>query len=122
MKRILLSALVSLLYLPLIMIGFFVGAIIGPYIAVIADLWHTAGFIVNLLPDIVMGFLGGYLSAICVSQIYREFHFISAIILPIILQVIAILGAIGTEGYERLLPYLIAIIAYIYCLKNADNL
>jgi len=127
MKKIILSILVSIIFLPLAFVGQAIGNFFGGYTAMIFENWFVAKFVVEFIPYIIGGMLGGGLSAVAVSKIYKSFNMVSAMIIPsiIILATLAgnIIVPIIRENYASLDIYMtvsnaVLIISYYYFLKE----
>ena len=129
MKKYILSILVSLLFIPLAIIGQAIGLFFGGYAAKIFANWFAASFIVLLIPYLLSGVLGGYISAKAIQFLYKSFHLTSTLIIPSILIFISCLGEILGPIYNKdsnfdfliVISNLALIISYYYFLKEIDN-
>ena len=126
MKRILISIIVSVIFIPLALIGQAIGIFIGPIAASIFEAWFAAAFVVELIPYIMGGFFGGYISALAVSKIYKSFQLIAAMIIPSITIAVSLSGNIllpffsGFQNFDlyATISNALLIIVYFYILKN----
>ena len=109
MKTKFISLLVSILYLPLLIIGQFIGNIIGslltPIIKTFDLLWIS--WIINFISDILFmligGVIGGLICGFIISKIYKSFNFFYVSIFPwsiTLLYVIAIFLIAPSYGQE----------------------
>ena len=109
MKTKSISLLVSILYLPLIFIGQFIGNIIGSFLTPIVKsfdlLWIS--WIINFISDILFmligGVIGGLICGFIISKIYKSFNFFYVSIFPwliTLLYVIAIFLIAPSYGQE----------------------
>ena len=67
MKRILLSIIVSVIFIPLALIGQAIGIFIGPIAANIFEVWFAAAFVVELIPYAMGGLF--WRIYICISSL-----------------------------------------------------
>ena len=126
MKRIFLSIIVSVIFIPLALIGQAIGIFIGPIAASVFEAWFAAAFVVELIPYAMGGYLGGYISALAVSKIYKSFHLIAAMIIPSITIALSLSGNIllpffsGFQNFDiyATISNALLIIVYFYVLKN----
>ena len=129
MKRILISIIVSIIFIPLALIGQAIGIFIGPIAASIFEAWFAAAFVVELIPYAMGGYFGGYISALAVSKIYKSFHLIAAMIIPSIAIAISLSGNIllpffsGFQNFDiyATISNALLIIVYFYILKNPNE-
>ena len=109
MKTKFISLLVSILYLPLIFIGQFIGNIIGSFLTPIIKsfdlLWIS--WIINFISDILFmligGVIGGLICGFIISKIYKSFNFFYVSIFPwsiTVLYVITIFLIFPSYGQE----------------------
>ena len=118
-KNKILSFLVSFVFIPLALIGQALGIFIGEYISVIYENWGTAAFIVSLIPYIIGGVLGGYISAIVAKKIYKNIIFNYALILPIMVITPALIGTfIGGFNFKEFLSNFLLIASYFIVMKE----
>ena len=129
MKRILLSIIISIIFIPLALIGQAIGIFIGPIAASIFEAWFAAAFIVELIPYAMGGYFGGYISALAVSKIYKSFHLIAAMIIPSTTIALSLSGNIllpffsGFQNFDiyATISNALLIIVYFYILKNPNE-
>lgn len=121
------SLLVSLIFLPIAVIGQAIGIFIGPIMASIAETWFVASFVVAFIPYLLGGYLGGYFSALAISKIYKSYHFFSAMIVPSLAIILALLGNIMVPLIDNnnidiysTVSNAVLIASYYYFLKNKN--
>ena len=127
MKKIIISLLISLIFLPLAVLGQGIGIFIGPIMASIAETWFVASFIVIIIPHLLGGLLGGYISALAVAKIYKSFHLLSAMIIPSLAIILALTGNIlvpiienSNIDFASTISNAVLIISYYYFLKEKN--
>jgi hypothetical protein len=94
MKIIFLNLLVSILYVPLLFIGQFIGNIIGTFLTPIILnfdlLWIS--YIFNLLSEILFmligGVIGGYVCGYLISKIYKNYSLFYISIFPFLITLL----------------------------------
>ena len=120
MKIVIISILSSLVFLPLGIIGQALGVFFGEYAANIFLNWFTAGFIVKFIPFIAGGYVGGYISALAVSKIYKSFNLIAAMTIPTIVIVVALLGNLLAPVFDiyNTASNITLITTYYYILRE----
>ena len=120
-----------MVFLPLAFIGQALGPFVGRYIAMIFEAWFAAAFLVELIPYIFAGGLGGYLSALVVSKIYKSFNLLSAMIISSLTILMALSGSLllpivknnlASFDLNVTVSNAVLIISYYYFLKESKNL
>ena len=129
MKIIVYSLLVSLVFIPVAILGQFLGLYLGKILYFIYDSvmsLRLPDFFADILPAVVSGVIAGYVSALIVTKIYKNYNFLFAIILPFAVILFAFIGDIllandvgwSTESIGVLLREVVTIGAYYYLLKD----
>jgi|TARA_B100001079_G_scaffold108574_1_gene93387 hypothetical protein len=123
------SLLVSLVFIPVAILGQFLGLYLGKILYFIYDSvmsLRLPDFFADILPAVVSGVIAGYVSALIVTKIYKNYNFLFAIILPFAVILFAFIGDIllandvgwSTESIGVLLREVVTIGAYYYLLKD----
>ncbi len=123
------SLLVSLVFIPVAILGQFLGLYLGKFLYFIYDSvmsLRLPDFFADILPAVVSGVIAGYVSALIVTKIYKNYNFLFAIILPFAVILFAFIGDIllandvgwSTESIGVLLREVVTIGAYYYLLKD----
>ena len=97
MKNKLLSILVSLVFLPIVVLAQYVGFYFGKILYFIYDnimFLNMPQFLINIAPLVISGFLAGYVAAKVVQLIYKNYNVNFCLILPAIVIMISLLGTI----------------------------
>ena len=123
------SLVVSLVFVPVAILGQFLGLYLGKFLYFIYDSvmsLRLPDFFADILPAVVSGVIAGYVSALIVTKIYKNYNFIFAMILPFAVILFAFIGDIllandvgwSTESIGVLLREVVTIGAYYYLLKE----
>ena len=123
------SLLVSLVFIPVAILGQFLGLYLGKFLYFIYDSvmsLRLPDFFADILPAVVSGVIAGSVSALIVAKIYKNYNFLFAIILPFAIILFAFIGDIllandvgwSTESIGVLLREIVTIGAYYYFLKD----
>ena len=123
------SLLVSLVFIPVAILGQFLGLYLGKILYFIYDSvmsLRLPDFFADILPAVVSGVIAGFVSALIVTKIYKNYNFLFAIILPFAVILFAFIGDIllandvgwSTESIGVLLREVVTIGAYYYLLKD----
>ncbi len=123
------SLLVSLVFITVAILGQFLGLYLGKILYFIYDSvmsLRLPDFFADILPAVVSGVIAGYVSALIVTKIYKNYNFLFAIILPFAVILFAFIGDIllandvgwSTESIGVLLREVVTIGAYYYLLKD----
>jgi len=123
------SLLVSLVFIPVAILGQFLGFYLGKFLYFIYDSvmsLRLPDFFADILPAVVSGVIAGFVSALIVTKIYKNYNFLFAIILPFAVILFAFIGDIllandvgwSTESIGVLLREVVTIGAYYYLLKE----
>ena len=123
------SLLVSLVFIPVAILGQFLGFYLGKFLYFIYDSvmsLRLPDFFADILPAVVSGVIAGYVSALIVTKIYKNYNFIFVMILPFAVILFAFIGDIllandvgwSTESIGVLLREVVTIGAYYYLLKD----
>ena len=129
MKVKLISFLISLIFIPVAILGQFLGLYLGKLLYFIYEklmFLNIHSFISDIAPDVISGAIAGYISALVISKIYKNFNFVFVLIIPIIVIIISLLGSflnISNTGLsmQTITPFfreLITIGVFIYVLKE----
>ncbi len=128
MKRSLLSILLSVVFVPAVILGQLIGHFGGE---IFYKIYSTVGlnlpvFMFTVAPDILAGFAGGALAAFVCSKIYKKYHPSAILVIPLLLSVLSFVGpllnmdvegsVVQTIGYA--LSNLCVFIAFYYVLRN----
>ena len=128
MKRSLLSILMSVVFVPAVILGQLIGHFGGE---ILYKIYSTVGlnlpvFMFTVAPDILAGFAGGALAAFVCSKIYKKYHPSAILVMPLLLSVLSAIGplltmdmegpVVETIGYS--LSNLCVFIAFYYVLRN----
>ena len=91
MNNKIVSALLSLLYVPLVFVGQFIGNIIGSFLIYILGEEYWFSFIISYLSQIaymlVGGIIGGLFTGFIVLKLYRSYNFLFSIVFPWIISI-----------------------------------
>ena len=134
MKIKIISILVSLIVIPLFAIGQYVGLFIGQILNWFFNYFIAWGpfsgptFWTELLPYIISGGLAGYISALTISKIYKNYDLNFVMIIPSFLTLIVlyyVFTKIGENGWsfdgvKELAQMITTIAAYYISLKEKD--
>ena len=123
------SLLVSLVFIPVAILGQFLGLYLGKILYFIYDSvmsLRLPDFFADILPAVVSGVIAGYVSALIVTKIYKNYNFLFVIILPFAVILFAFIGDIllandvgwSTESIGVLLREVVTIGTYYYLLKD----
>ena len=123
------SLLISIIFIPVAILGQFLGLYLGKFLYFIYDSvmsLRLPDFFADILPAVVSGVIAGYVSALIVTKIYKNYNFLFAIILPFAVILFAFIGDIllandvgwSTESIGVLLREVVTIGAYYYLLKD----
>ena len=123
------SLVVSLVFVPVAILGQFLGLYLGKFLYFIYDSvmsLRLPDFFADILPAVVSGVIAGYVSALIVTKIYKNYNFIFVMIIPFAVILFAFIGDIllasdvgwSTESIGVLLREVVTIGAYYYLLKE----
>ena len=91
MNNKIVSALLSLLYVPLVFVGQFIGNIIGSFLIYILGEQYWFSFIISYLSQIaymlVGGIIGGLFTGFIVLKLYKSYNFVYSIVFPWIISI-----------------------------------
>ena len=129
MKVKLISFLISLIFIPVAILGQFLGLYLGKLLYFIYEkvmFLNIPSFISDIAPAVISGAIAGYISALVISKTYKNFNFLFVLIIPIIVIIISLLGSflnISNTGLsmQTITPFfreLITIGVFIYVLKE----
>ena len=87
---------------------------------------NIPSFISDIAPAVISGAIAGYISALVISKIYKNFNFVLVLIIPIIVIIISLLGSflnISNTGLsiQTIAPFfreLITIGVFIFVIKE----
>ena len=125
------SFLVSIVFIPVAILGQFLGLYLGKVLYFIYNyvMWlKIPDFFTSLAPAIISGLIAGYISAFVVTKIYKNYNLIFVMIIPIGVILFASLGnllIIGDTGWSLeslggLLRELFTIGIYYHALKDKN--
>ena len=123
------SLLISIIFIPVAILGQFLGLYLGKFLYFIYDSvmsLRLPDFFADILPAVVSGVIAGFVSALIVTKIYKNYNFLFAIILPFAVILFAFIGDIllandvgwSTESIGVLLREVVTIGTYYYLLKD----
>ena len=129
MKIKIYSLVVSLVFIPVAVLGQFLGSYLGYFLYFIYDkimFLNLPVFIYETAPLVISGVVAGGASAFSVSKIYKSYDLIFVTIIPLIIVLIAFLGdlsllakeGLGLKSISPILRELATISIYYYFLKN----
>ena len=132
MKNKLLSILVSLVFLPIVVLAQYVGFYFGKILYFIYDnimFLNMPQFLINITPLVISGFLAGYVAAKVVQLIYKNYNANFCLILPAIVIMISLLGTIlnpesskeTSEIIGTVLREIVTFGFYLFTLKNVQE-
>lgn len=132
MKNRLLSILVSLVFLPIVVLAQYVGFYFGKILYFIYDnimFLNMPQFLINITPLVISGFLAGYVAAKVVQLIYKNYNVNFCLILPAIVIMISLLGTIlnpesskeTSEIIGTVLREIVTFGFYLFTLKNVQE-
>ena len=123
------SLLVSLVFIPVAILGQFLGLYLGKILYFIYDYvmsLRLPDFIADIGPTVVSGVIAGYVSALIVTKIYKNYNLLFATILPFAVILFSFIEDIflaadanwSTESIGSLLREVVTIAVYYYLLKD----
>ena len=123
------SLLVSLVFIPVAILSQWIGLYIGKILYFIYDSvmsLRLPDFFADILPAVVSGVIAGYVSALIVTKIYKNYNLLFATILPFAVILFSFIGDIflaadanwSTESIGSLLREAVTIAVYYYLLKD----
>jgi len=123
------SLLVSLVFIPVAILGQFLGLYLGKILYFIYEgvtSLRLPDFIADTGSAIVSGVIAGYFLALIVTKIYNNYNLLFATILPLVVILFSFIGDIlltadanwSTESIGSLLREVATIAAYYYFLKD----
>ena len=129
MKIKIYSLVVSLIFIPVAILGQFLGSYLGYFLYFIYDkimFLNLPVFMLETAPLIISGIVAGSASAFSVSKLYKSYDLIFVTIIPLIIVLIAFLGdlslltkdGLGFKSISPILRELATISIYYYFLKN----
>lgn len=129
MKIKIYSLVVSLIFIPVAILGQFLGSYLGYFLYFIYDkimFLNLPVFMLETAPLIISGIVAGSASAFSVSKIYKSYDLIFVTIIPLIIVLIAFLGdlsllakeGLGLKSISPILRELATISIYYYLLKD----
>jgi len=132
MKNKLLSILVSLVFLPIVVLAQYVGFYFGKILYFIYEnimFLNMPQFLINIAPLVISGFLAGYVAAKVVQLIYKNYNVNFCLILPAIVIIISLLGTIlnpeSSNETSEIIGTVLREIAtfgfYLFILKNVQE-
>ena len=125
------SVLVSIFFIPVAVLSQWIGLYIGKVLYFIYDKimgLRLPDFIIDTGPTIVSGLIAGYISALAVTKIYKNYDIIFVVILPSIIILLAIIGdiSLAAEAEPAILSVLltappIVIPPIVYDAENPED-
>ena len=123
------SLLVSLVFIPVAILGQFLGLYLGKILYFIYEgvmSLRLPDFIADTGPTVVSGVIAGCFSALIVTKIYKNYNLLFATILPLAVILFSFIGDIllaadanwSIESIGSLLREVATIAAYYYFLKD----
>ena len=132
MKNKLFSILVSIIFLPVVILAQYVGFYFGKILYFIYEnimFLNMPKFLIDIAPLVISGFLAGYVAAKAVQLIYKNYNVNFCLILPAILIIISLLGTIlnpesskeTSEIIGTVLREIVTFGFYLFTLKNVQE-
>ena len=95
MKIKFISLLVSILYLPALLIGQFIGNIVGTLIiSILGNFWFS--FIINLISEIAHMLIGGIIAGLfcgyVITKVYKNYNFVYVSVIPWLVTIFYLSG------------------------------
>jgi len=129
MKIKIYSLLVSIIFIPVAILGQFLGLYLGKILYFIYEkvmFLRMPDFITDTAPAIISGVLAGFVSALVVTKIYKNYNLLFVIILPLVVILFSFIGDISlavdaswsSESISSLLREVATIGIYYYLLKD----
>ncbi len=129
MKIKIYSLVVSLIFIPVAVLGQFLGSYLGYFLYFIYDkimFLNLPVFMLETAPSVISGVVAGSASAFSVSKIYKNYNLIFAMIAPLAIVLIALIGdvmilskeGLGFKSISPILRELATIFIYYYFLKD----
>ena len=129
MKIKIYSILVSIVFIPVAILGQFLGLYLGKiiyFIYVKVMFLNMPDILIDTAPPIISGVIAGYVSALVVAKIYKNYNLLFATMLPFAVILFSFIGDIllaadanwSTESIGSLLREVATIAAYYYLLKD----
>ena len=123
------SLLVSLVFIPVAILGQFLGLYLGKILYFIYEKvmsLRMPDFITDTAPAIISGVIAGYVSALVVAKIYKNYNLLFVTILPLAVILFSFIGDISlavdaswsSESISSLLREVVTIGTYYYFLKD----
>ena len=123
------SVLVSIIFIPVAVLSQWIGFYIGKVLYFIYDKimgLRLPDFIIDTGPTIVSGLIAGYISALAVTKIYKNYDIIFVVILPFLIILLVIIGDISLaaeagwnlKSISIIIREIITIYFYYYLLKE----
>jgi len=123
------SLLVSIIFIPVAILGQFLGLYLGKILYFIYEkvmFLRMPDFITDTAPAIISGVLAGFVSAFVVTKIYKNYNLLFVIILPLVVILFSFIGDISlavdaswsSESISSLLREVATIGIYYYLLKD----
>ena len=121
MKSKIISFFVSILFLPCVILGQFVGSLIGK---VLYNTWIYQSL--NFFKDghaepLLASLLGGIFAGLVVSFValkIKSYNFVFLVFLPCIYALVVIISSLHFSDYLVALDHVIIIVAYVITIKN----
>ena len=132
MKNKLFSILVSIIFLPVVVLAQYVGFYFGKILYFIYEnimFLNMPKFLIDIAPLVISGFLAGYVAAKAVQLIYKNYNVNFCLILPAIVIMISLLGTIlnpesskeTSEIIGTVLREIVTFGFYLFTLKNVQE-
>ena len=123
------SVLVSIFFIPVAVLSQWIGLYIGKVLYFIYDKimgLRLPDFIIDTGPTIVSGLIAGYISALAVTKIYKNYDIIFVTILPFITILLVLIGDISlaneagwnSKSIGVIIREILTIYFYYYLLKE----
>lgn len=123
------SVLVSIIFIPVSILSQGIGFYIGEVLYFIYDKvmgLRLPDFIINTGPTVISGLIAGYVSALAVTKIYKNYDIIFVTILPVITILLVLIGDISlaneagwnSKSIGVIIREIITIYFYYYLLKE----
>ena len=123
------SVLVSIIFIPVSILSQWLGFYIGEVLYYIYDKvmgLSLPDFIINTGPTVISGLIAGYVSALAVTKIYKNYDIIFVTILPFITILLVLIGDISfaneagwnSKSIGVIIREILTIYFYYYLLKE----
>jgi len=132
MKIKLISLVVSLVFIPVAVLAQYIGLYLGKILYFIYEkimFLNMPDFLIIIAPLVISGFLAGYLAAKAVQLIYKKYHLIFCLIIPVLLILASVTGNLlnpansitSLELIGMILREVVTIVIFYVTLKSENS-